>query len=167
MVTEIAVLRRVRRDALPEEIQYRDGGCDIHSQCLTCPLPRCRYDEPGGVRAMLNGYRDEQIAALRRAGAPVGQIAERYNLSRRTVFRILSSASGGIERGPSEDTGVNSATPLQVLSPTRPASEALASDSRPCPSHSGFGDASAGPKANGGNGHRQSSSQDTKEKVHA
>ena len=87
-------LRRVRRDALPEEIQYRDDGCDIHSQCLTCPLPRCRYDEPGGVRAMLNSYRDRQIMALRADGAAVDQIADRYSLSRRTVFRILSTAGG-------------------------------------------------------------------------
>ena len=89
-------LRRVRRDALPEEIQYRDDGCDIHPQCLSCPLPRCRYDEPGGVRAMLNSYRDRQILALRADGAAVDQIAERYSLSRRTVFRILS-ASGSAE----------------------------------------------------------------------
>jgi len=88
-------LRRVRRDALPEEIQYRDDGCDIHSQCLTCPLPRCRYDEPGGVRAMLNSYRDRQILALRADGAAVDQIADRYSLSRRTVFRILSGAGEG------------------------------------------------------------------------
>ena len=87
-------LRRVRRDALPEEIRYRDDGCDIHSQCLTCPLPRCRYDEPGGLRGMLNAYRDQQIVALRGDGAPVDQIAERYRLSRRTVFRILSTGSG-------------------------------------------------------------------------
>ncbi len=92
-------LRRVRRDALPEEIKYRDDGCDIHPHCLTCPLPRCRYDEPGGVRAMLNAYRDEQIVAQRHDGAPVDQIAERYRLSRRTVFRILSSASGGLKAG--------------------------------------------------------------------
>ncbi len=86
-------LRRVRRDALPEEIRYRDDGCDIHPQCLTCPLPRCRYDEPGGLRGMLNAYRDQQIVALRGDGAPVDQIAERYSLSRRTVFRILSTGS--------------------------------------------------------------------------
>ncbi len=89
----VPALRRVRRDALPEEIKYRDDGCDIHTHCLTCPLPRCRYDEPGGVRAMLNAYRDQQIAALRHDGAPVDQIAERYRLSRRTVFRILSQGS--------------------------------------------------------------------------
>ncbi len=84
---------RARSDALPEHAQYRDDGCDIHPQCLTCPLPRCRYDEPGGLRGMLNAYRDQQIVALRGDGAPVDQIAERYNLSRRTVFRILSTGS--------------------------------------------------------------------------
>src|SRR4030065_736472 len=90
------VLRRVRRAALPEETQSRDDGCSIHSQSLPCPLPLCRYDEPGGVRAMLNSYRDRQILALRADGAAVEQIAERYSLSRRTVFRILSGAG---ERG--------------------------------------------------------------------
>lgn len=133
MVVETAVspteragplLRRVRSDALPEEIRYRDDGCDIHFHCLTCPLPRCRYDEPGGLRAMLNAYRDQQIAALRREGAPVDQIAERYSLSRRTVFRILSSASGGLKAGPSACSRAES-------------------------------------------GYRQSSSQETKEEVHA
>ena len=92
-------LRRVRRDALPEEIHYRDDGCDIHTHCLTCPLPRCRYDEPGGLRAMLNAYRDQQIVVLRRDGEHVDQIAERFSLSRRTVFRILSSASSGLKTG--------------------------------------------------------------------
>ncbi len=94
----VPLLRRVRSDALPEEIQYRDEGCDIHPRCLTCPLPRCRYDEPGGLRAMLNAYRDQQIAALRQEGAPVDQIAERYSLSRRTVFRVLSAFQSDKEK---------------------------------------------------------------------
>lgn len=99
-------LRRVRSDALPEEIDYRDDGCDIHPRCLTCPLPRCRYDEPGGVRAMLNAYRDEQVVALRRDGARIDQIAERYSLSRRTVFRILStSPKAGLSMGDRRGNG--------------------------------------------------------------
>lgn len=91
----VPALRRVRRDALPEELHYRDDGCDIHPHCLTCPLPRCRYDEPGGVRALLNSYRDQRIASLRGEGASVDEIAERFELSRRTVFRVLSSAPAG------------------------------------------------------------------------
>ena len=44
---------------------------------------------------MLNSYRDRQILALRADGAAVDQIAERYSLSRRTVFRILSASGSG------------------------------------------------------------------------
>ena len=87
-------LRRVRADALPEYTRYVDDGCDIHTRCLTCPLSRCRYEEPGGLRALLNAYRDQQIVALRRQGLGVDAIARRFRLSRRTVFRILSKGNG-------------------------------------------------------------------------
>ena len=81
---------RVRVDALPEFTRYRDQGCDFHPSCLTCPLPRCRYDEPGGVRALLNLGRDREILHLRRRqGLAVDMLAQRYGVSRRTVFRIL------------------------------------------------------------------------------
>lgn len=86
--------RRPRADALPEHTHYRDDGCDIHPQCLTCPLPRCRYDEPGGLRALLNAYRDRQIVELRLRGAPVEHLAHRFRLSRRTIFRILERQRG-------------------------------------------------------------------------
>ena len=82
--------RRVRADALPEHICYRDDGCEVHSHCLSCPLPRCRYDEPGGLRSLLNSYRDQEVLALRHDGLPVEEIARRFRLSRRTVFRILA-----------------------------------------------------------------------------
>jgi len=82
--------RRVREDALPEHIRYRDQGCDIYPSCLTCPLPRCRYDEPGGARALFNQTRDREILHLRRRqGLPIATLAHRYGVSRRTVFRIL------------------------------------------------------------------------------
>jgi hypothetical protein len=82
--------RRVRQDALPEFTRYRDEGCDLYPSCLTCPLPRCRYDKPGGARAILNLRRDREIRRLRRRqGLPVDMLARRYGVSRRTVFRIL------------------------------------------------------------------------------
>ncbi|MYB40839.1 MAG: hypothetical protein F4X76_01340 [Chloroflexi bacterium] len=80
----------VRADALPEQVEYRDQGCDLFPSCLHCPLPRCRYDEPGGARAMLNRIRDREMRRLRREHAlPVDEIARRYRVSRRTVFRVL------------------------------------------------------------------------------
>lgn len=87
-----SVLRRVREDALPEHTEYRDTGCQVHPSCLSCPLPRCRYDEPGGIRALLGAYRDEQIAALRRQGLTIEELARRFRVSRRTVFRALEKA---------------------------------------------------------------------------
>ena len=88
---DVPIRLKVRADALPEYTRYRDDGCDIHPQCLTCPLPRCRYEEPGGLKAMLNGIRDRQIVSLRTRGIPVEEIADRFGVSRRTIFRILTA----------------------------------------------------------------------------
>jgi AraC-like DNA-binding protein len=94
------LLRRVRGDALPENLDYLDRGCDIWRRCLTCPLPRCRYDEPGGARRILNEARDRRIVDLKEEKAlPVGELARRYGLSRRTVFRILSKATESATSG--------------------------------------------------------------------
>jgi transcriptional regulator of acetoin/glycerol metabolism len=84
--------RSPRRDALPEHTSYADTGCTIHSSCLTCPLVRCRYDEPGGARKLLSDERDRSILALRRQGRPISVIANRFGVSRRTVFRALAHA---------------------------------------------------------------------------
>jgi hypothetical protein len=82
--------RSPRRDALPEHTSYTDSGCDIHVSCLTCPLVRCRYDEPGGARKLLSDERDRTILELRREGRPISAIATRFGVSRRTVFRVLA-----------------------------------------------------------------------------
>lgn len=83
---------RIRADALPEMTRYRDDGCDISESCLNCPLPRCRYEEPGGLRALINSYRDEQMIQLRMQGMGVAELAEHFNVSRRTVFRVIGEA---------------------------------------------------------------------------
>ena len=77
------------RDALPEQTRYRDDGCDISESCFECPLPRCRYEEKGGLRALLNEYRDNQIIQLRLAGMAVEELADHFGVSRRTVFRVI------------------------------------------------------------------------------
>jgi hypothetical protein len=85
--------RQPRRDALPEHTNYHDTGCDLYSSCLSCPLIRCRYDEPGGARRLLSSDRDSQVLDLQRqGGTTVESIARRVGVSRRTVFRILARA---------------------------------------------------------------------------
>jgi hypothetical protein len=94
---------RVRADSLPEHARYRDDGCEVNESCLTCPLPRCRYDEPGGLRGLVNSYRDGQMTEMRDKGVPVETIAERFGVSRRTVFRILGSS--GNQRADARPSG--------------------------------------------------------------
>jgi len=87
-----------RIDALPEYLDYVDTGCDLYSSCLNCPLPRCRYDDPGGAPAMLRTGRDEAI--LRYAAkddVSIDSLAEMFGLSRRTIFRVLKRSRRAFE----------------------------------------------------------------------
>ncbi len=89
-VAEADDTESLRTDALPEHSQYRDDGCELFPSCLNCPLPLCRYDQPGGVRRLRTKARDKEIVRLRRRGhLPVDALAHRFGVSRRTIFRIL------------------------------------------------------------------------------
>ena len=77
-------------DWLPEFTSYGDNGCDLHSSCLTCPLPQCRYDDPGWIQREERQQRDGAILEARLAEAlAVPQLADRFGVSTRTVHRIL------------------------------------------------------------------------------
>ena len=73
-----------------EDVDYRDEGCDLSPSCLNCPLPRCRYDEPGGSRQLAKGPRDREVVRRRREeGASIAELARSFGLSKRTVHRIV------------------------------------------------------------------------------
>ena len=89
------LIERPRSDALPENTDYADNGCDLYPACLECPLPRCRYEEAGGAAAMLRTGRDATILRLAAAKAvSVDGLAEMFGLSRRTIFRVLRAHRG-------------------------------------------------------------------------
>lgn len=90
-VIEPAALPLVRKDTLPEYADYRDTGCELSPSCLACPLPRCQYDEPGGVRRRLAETRDREIVRLRREGTTIAALARRYRITKRTVYRVLKA----------------------------------------------------------------------------
>lgn len=79
---------------LPETTSYRDSGCSLHPACLTCPLPRCRYDIPDlDRRTMLiekMAARRARMALLRAQGSTPSLIAREVGISERSVFRILA-----------------------------------------------------------------------------
>jgi hypothetical protein len=79
-----------------EQSCYRDDGCEIETSCLNCSLPRCIHDEPGGKRGQQRRQRNREIVGLRRMQRlKIGELARRYKVSSRTVYRIL--AQRGIE----------------------------------------------------------------------
>ncbi len=92
--------RKVRIDALPEHLAYRDDGCDLAPSCLRCPLVRCRYDEPGGARALFQVPRDEALRRRREEGIAIDALAAEFGLSRRSVFRVLAKGRKEAEAKP-------------------------------------------------------------------
>ena len=81
-------------ERLQEFDLYRDTGCDLHPSCLKCPLPRCRYDEPGWLQREERESRDTEVMRLKlRQALSVDEIAGRFGVSTRTVHRILKRAS--------------------------------------------------------------------------
>jgi hypothetical protein len=69
---------------------YRDTGCALSPSCLNCHLPKCKYDDPHMIQrahrekrriAILKTHRQEELT--------VAELAGRFGVSERTVFRIL------------------------------------------------------------------------------
>ena len=88
----MARLGRSKLDSLPEEWEYRDEGCDLAPSCLNCPFPRCRYDEEGGIAGFMRRKRDSELRRLRQEeGLSPLELAERFNVSLRSVYRIISA----------------------------------------------------------------------------
>ena len=77
-------------DVVPESYPYRDDGCEVSPSCLRCPLPQCKYDDPGWFQRQKRKGRDREVmAALQENGMSVLDVAARFALSERTIFRIL------------------------------------------------------------------------------
>ena len=93
-------MSRRRNDALSQsksqEYIYRDDGCEISRSCLSCPLPQCKYDDPRWYMEERRKERDRRVLETKeREKLSVSEVARRFELSPRTVFRILRRGSAG------------------------------------------------------------------------
>ena len=80
-------------DLPPEYCQYHDEGCEFAQSCLNCHLPICVYDEPGGKQRLLKRRRAAEMARLfTREGKNIGELAQIFGVSSRTVQRALKVA---------------------------------------------------------------------------
>ena len=77
-------------DAVPEYFHYEDTGCEVSPSCLNCPLPQCKYDDPGWFQRHRRIARDLKVwSTMRSEGLTVEEAAERFSVTVRTVFRIM------------------------------------------------------------------------------
>ena len=76
-------------DLKKEEINFKDSGCRFSSSCLNCLIDICVYDNPSLVRNLEKSNRDNNIIKDRSEGLSNKQIADKYNISIRTVHRSL------------------------------------------------------------------------------
>jgi DNA-binding NarL/FixJ family response regulator len=74
--------------------QLAYNGCSFFDDCLTCPLPRCRYDMR--PKQALAAYQMWQVVNLTENGMKAEDVARQLGMSRRTVFRHLQRARRGI-----------------------------------------------------------------------
>jgi DNA-binding transcriptional ArsR family regulator len=88
-------------DLPPEYCRYHDEGCELAASCLSCPLPRCVYDQPRGRQRWLKRARDREIVKrFTTAGSGVKELALEFGVSQRTVQRALKKTliNGGLPR---------------------------------------------------------------------
>jgi DNA invertase Pin-like site-specific DNA recombinase len=90
-------------DLLPEHVRYRDQGCDLFPSCLECPLPRCRHDWPER-RQVAKELRNEEVVRLHREGETITELAGRYRVSTRTIYRIVRRSDGRPEHAAADRT---------------------------------------------------------------
>ena len=77
-------------DLLPEQVSWRDEGCELFPSCLNCPLPGCIEEEPRGKQRLRMLARARRMAELRRDGKSIKEIAELFGVTKRTVQRALA-----------------------------------------------------------------------------
>ena len=76
-------------ELLPDDIEWRDRGCELFPACLNCPLPRCVEEEPRGQQRLRMEARKRRMAEMRVGGKTIREIARLFGVSIRTVQRAL------------------------------------------------------------------------------
>ena len=85
-----SVTRVTALDTFPENYHYEDTGCEVSVSCLSCPLPQCKYDDPGWFQKHRRIARDLKVwSTMLSESLTVEEAAERFSVTVRTVFRII------------------------------------------------------------------------------
>jgi hypothetical protein len=52
------------KGTFPTHSHYVDDGCEVSPSCLSCPLPLCKYDDPGGYQNWLGRRRRARLKGV-------------------------------------------------------------------------------------------------------
>lgn len=85
-------MKFVRKDTLPEGINYSDTGCAVAPACLECPLPTCKFDDPAATVARRVTAQHEAIVRLYKSTDwSKIELAKFFGVSKRTIYRALAN----------------------------------------------------------------------------
>ena len=70
-----------------------------------CIRDRCKYDDPGWLQRESRRTRDDEIFRLRQKGVSVAEISQRFEISTRTVHRIVQRGGATPVSVAEEDEG--------------------------------------------------------------
>jgi len=71
-------------------VEYKDEGCQFYPSCLQCPYPDCIVD---GVPSLLIATKRVEARELAEKGLSDAEIAQRLNVSKKTIQRYLVKIS--------------------------------------------------------------------------
>jgi hypothetical protein len=77
-------------DIIPDDINWKDTGCEVHPSCLDCPLDKCMEEEPRGRQRLRMLARARYMAELKKQGKSLAEISRVFQVSQRTVQRDLA-----------------------------------------------------------------------------
>jgi len=77
-------------DIIPDDLNWKDTGCELYQSCLHCPREHCIEDEPRGRQKVRLSRRSLNMIALKEQGKSAREIAGIFEVSIRTVQRALS-----------------------------------------------------------------------------
>ena len=69
----------------------KSTGCEMHDDCLTCPLPECIYDRKRGLVDARTRQRHDRIRQMSECMSK-RDVAEQLGITVRTVYRVLEDS---------------------------------------------------------------------------
>jgi DNA-binding NarL/FixJ family response regulator len=79
-------------DLIPDDINWKDSGCELSASCLNCPREKCIEEEPRGRQRIRMSSRSREMESMRQRGKSNADIASFFQVSVRTVQRALAAA---------------------------------------------------------------------------